>query len=237
MAQAAGKSFIFPHLHVDFLSPDKINRGDEEPPGVRSGHCAAILQVVNSKRSWLPRSRQDTVGAKTNRHSDEVKGGAGGLEDIEEAADDLLQVPISSPCLFSSACPFSGSPPLLFTPSNGYLPCWKGLLFLTRERSTKRSQGSSEARETGEKHKQEQRTENIIGVGLPGDRDCLPHSCNGTEGLAADSERKAGEKKKNYMSIFVPAGCLDGKRYITFSWLFPPKANSRALPLFGIKRT
>lgn len=24
-------------------------------------------------------------------------------------------------------------------------------------------------------------------------------------------------EKKNYMSIFVPTGCLDGKRYITFS--------------------
>lgn len=26
-----------------------------------------------------------------------------------------------------------------------------------------------------------------------------------------------GEKKKNYMSIFVPTGCLDRNRYITFS--------------------
>lgn len=37
------------------------------------------------------------------------------MEDIEEAADDLLQVPISSPCLFSLACPFCGVPPLLLT--------------------------------------------------------------------------------------------------------------------------
>lgn len=53
----------------------------------------------------------------------------------------------------------------------------------------------------GEKHKQEQRTENIIGVGLPGDDDCLPHSSNGTEGLAIDSERRGGKKKELHVNI------------------------------------
>lgn len=69
---------MFPRLHVVFLSLDETTRGDEGPPDVRSAHCAAILQVVNRKRSSPPRSSQDAVSAKTNRHSDEGKVGGGG---------------------------------------------------------------------------------------------------------------------------------------------------------------
>lgn len=86
-------------------------------------------------KSWIVKGPRYTVWAKTNRHSGEVKDGTGGLEDIEEATDDLLQVLISSPCLFSLACFILWlAIAVVHSPSNGYLPCWKGLLFLTRER-------------------------------------------------------------------------------------------------------
>lgn len=71
-----------------------------------SSHCVLILQVVNSKRPLLSCSSQDTILAKTNRHLDKIKGWTGGLEDIEKATNDLLQVFISSPpsflCVFYS---------------------------------------------------------------------------------------------------------------------------------------
>lgn len=66
-----------------------------------NGHCVAILQVVNSKRSSL--SNRDALQAKTNNgrkveHNVCVCVG-GGLVDIEKAANDPLSFFIMSPCL------------------------------------------------------------------------------------------------------------------------------------------
>lgn len=78
----------------------------------------------------------------------------------------------------------------------------------------------------------------IIGVGLPGDTDspplALPHSCNGSEGLAKDSEGR--EKRITCQYLFPLAAWIETETLHSLS-LFSPKANSRALPLFGIKRT
>lgn len=91
-------------------------------------------------------------------------------------------------------------------------------------------------------HTRKMGTENILSV--------LVSQVTTTVSLAAVMELKlraqtvregGGKKKKNYMSIFVSAGCLDRNRYILFVPPAPPppppKASSRALPLFGIKRT
>lgn len=75
----------------------------------------------------------------------------------------------------------------------------------------------------GEKHKQEQRTENIIGVGLPGDDDCLPHSSNGTEGLAIDSERRGGKKKRITCQYLFPQAAWIEKDTLHSLGLFPLK--------------
>lgn len=95
--------------------PCKINRNNEEPYTVRSAHCATILQVVNSKRSSLLHSSQDTVWAKTNRHSGEIKGGTGVWRILKKQQMTFFK--FSSPPLVSFLwrVSFSGSPSLLFT--------------------------------------------------------------------------------------------------------------------------
>lgn len=62
----------------------------------------------------------------------------------------------------------------------------------------------------------------------------LPHSCNGSEGLAKDSEGR--EKRITCQYLFPLAAWIETDTLHSLS-LFSPKANSRALPLFGIKRT
>ena len=103
---------------------------------MRSSHYVLMLQVVNSKRPSLSHCSQDTARTKTNRHLGKVKGGTGGIEDIEIATNDLLQVS-SLACVFLAPCvSFSVSSTAIslfptHSPTNGYLPCWKGLHFLT----------------------------------------------------------------------------------------------------------
>ncbi len=75
---------------------------------MRSSYCVFILLVVNSTKPSLSRSSQDTIRPKTNRHLDKIKGGTGGLEDIEKAKNDLLQVS-SLPPSFSLCVSFSAS--------------------------------------------------------------------------------------------------------------------------------
>lgn len=160
----------------------------------------------------LLRSSQDTVWPKTNRHSDEIKGGAEAPEDIEEATHDLLQVLISSSCVFSSAALSLPRPVMVI-----YL-VGKGPLFLTGKSSARTRQESSEDGRDRASERTQGGGEYITGARLPGDDDYLPRSSNGTGALATGSERRRRKrKKKNNMSIFVPTGCLDRNRYITFA--------------------
>lgn len=186
-----------------------------------------------------------------------MKGGMGGLEDIEKATNDLLQVFISSPCLSCPVCfilwlclAISLFP--THSPANGYLPCWKGLRFLTGEidnrtaarkkKNTKNTKNRQpQKKKEGERrsgHKWEKRTENISLVSVspvtPTLPPTLPHSCNGSEGLATDSEGR--EKRITCQYLFPPAAWIETDTLHSLS-RFPPKANSRALPLFGINRT
>lgn len=163
------------------LTVGKINRGGNEEPHslVRSSHCVLI------KKSWIEKEKDgpDTSQAKSNRHLDEIEGGTWGLEDIEKATNDLLQVSslLASVSLSTRLWSRHLSPSSIPTPSrsrplaNGYLPCWKGLRFLTGERSTDNRTWAQAGEEKGANGKY------IIHLGLPGDTDSSPRSCKGSE--------------------------------------------------------
>lgn len=106
----------------------------------------------------------------------------------------------------------------------------KGLRFLTGESSSRTRQESSEdGRDRASAHRKY-----IMGAGLPGDDDCLPRSSKGTEALATDSERRRAKKELQY--LFPQAAQIETDTLHSLSPP-PPKTSSRALPLFGIKRT
>lgn len=86
---------------------------------------------------------------------------------------------ISSPCpRFILRLRFTISPFPTHSPANGYLPCWKGLRFLTGEIDN-RTAAKKKARQPREKKRAQMGEKNgkyIIGVGLPGDTDSPSHS-------------------------------------------------------------
>lgn len=155
---------------------------------MRGSHCAVILQVVNSKRPSPSRSSQDTIRAKTNRHLDEIKGGTGGPWGYWKSNKWPSPSFISSPCLPRSVrfilrlCLAISLFPT-HSPANGYLPCWKGLRFLTGEIDN-RTWANAEQPRTNKRERRgepvrEKRTKKkiyIIHVGLPGDTGSPSHS-------------------------------------------------------------
>lgn len=160
---------------------------------MRGSHCVPILQVVNSKRPSLSRCSQDTVRAKTNRHLDKIKGGTGGLEDIETATNDLLQVSSLLPVSLALCVSFSCRLPLfpLTHPLMVIYLAGKGFAFSPERSTTGRGQKPSSLGKKGEKKKEheeererdeegknrrEKNEKYIIHVGLPGDTDSPSHS-------------------------------------------------------------
>ena len=185
---------------------------------------------MNSKRSLLPRSSQDTFRAKINRHLDKIKGWTrepwGYWKGNKWPSPSFCLFPLFfSLCDSVSVCA-SPSPSFpTHSRTNGYLPCWKGLCFLTgkidnrtaakKKRKKKPSSLWKKKKKEGTAgSKWEKRMENISLVSVSQVTLNLPHSCNGSGSLATDSQ---GRGKKNYLSIFVPTGCQDRNRYITFS--------------------
>ena len=65
----------------------------------------------------------------------------------------------------------------------------------------------------------EKRTENIsfMSVSPVTPTLSLPLSLTAVMEVKVWPQTERGARKKNYMSIFVPSGCLDRNRYITFS--------------------
>lgn len=180
----------------------------------------------------LLRSSQDTVWPKTNRHSDEIKGGAEAPEDIEEATHDLLQVLISSSCVFSSAALSLPRPVMVI-----YL-VGKGPLFLTGKSSARTRQESSE----DGRDRASERTQGGGGNISP----ARVSQVTTTISLAAVMElelwpqavREEEEKEKRRITcqyLFPQAAWIETDTLHSLS--LPPEAGSRALPLFGIKRT
>lgn len=169
---------------------------------------------------------------KTNRHLDKIKGGTGGLEDIEKATNDLLQVSSLLPVFLGPRVSFSVSAlpspsfPLTHPLMVIYLR-WKGLRFLTGEIDN--IDGSESRAASKKKKKKKEREKERARTGEKNEE--IYHSCRSPRWhrlslpltLTAVMEVKVwpqterGEKKKNYMSIFVPTGCQDRNRYITFS--------------------
>lgn len=107
-----------------------------------------------------------------------------------------------------------------------------------KENTKKRRPQKKKEGERRSGHKWEKRTENLSLVSVspvtPTLPPTLPHSCNGSEGLATDSEGR--EKRITCQYLFPPAAWIETDTLHSLS-RFPPKANSRALPLFGINRT
>lgn len=163
--------------------------------------------------------------------------GQGGLEDIEKATNDLLQVFIFFPlsfslCVFHSLTVPRHSPSFPFTlPLMVIYLVGKGFAFSPERSTTGRQQKKKKAKQPQKKkgerrsgHKREKRTENIslvsvspVTLTLP---PTLPHSCNGSEGLATDSEGK--EKRITCQYLFPLAAWIETDTLHSLS-LFPPK--------------
>lgn len=215
----------------------KINRDNEAPHNVESRHCAAKLQVVNSTRSRLPGSSRDTVGAKTNRPSDEMKGGAGARRILKKQQMTFFK--FSSLFLVTFL-----SPRLLFAPPlMAIYLVGKGLLVLTGESSGRMGQESSgDGRDSVSAHK-EYRAENISSA--------LVSQVTTTVSLAAVMELKlwpqtvgegGGKKRITCQYLFPQAAWIETDTLHSLSPPPPPtrttqkKASSRALLLFERSR-
>lgn len=161
--------------------------------------------------------------------------GQGGLEDIEKATNDLLQVSSLPPVFLALCVSFSASasPSPSFPLTHPLMVIYlvgKGFAFSPERSTTGRERkpsslaqikGKGEERRTGAGRSGRKERKKYIYISFmsvspvtPALPPTLPHSCNGSEGFWPQTER--GEKK-NYMSIFVPTGCLGRNRYIAFS--------------------
>lgn len=193
---------------------------------------------MNCKRSLL--SSRDTFQAKTNRHLDKGKDGKGWWggdlrilkkQQMTFSKFSSLSLVFLALCVSFSVCA-SPSPsfPLTLPLMVIYL-VGKGFAF-SPERTTTGWQRKREEKKKRDEQPQKKK-EQIEGVGTNCRKErkytslvsvspvtpTLPLSLSLTAVIEVKVWPKTvrGEKKKNYMSIFVPTGCLDRNRYITFS--------------------
>lgn len=115
----------------------------------------------------------------------------------------------------------------------------KGFAFSPAGWATGREQRARRRRAKERENRQQKKGKKriyIIRVGLPRRHRLSPTLTDAMEAklLATDTE---GREKIITCQYLFPLAGLDRNRYITFSWSFPPEDNSRALPLFGIKKT
>lgn len=180
---------------------------------LRSSHCAVILDckcwIVKALSPFSPGTiRQRQIALGSNKRWDWA------TEDIAKTTNDLPEFHLCFMCRRHVS-------PLTHL-ANGYLPCRKkGSAFSPPQLEN----GATRTTERPRRRKTAERTGEIYHSSL------FPwwHTLS----LLTPSPKKA--QKKNYMSIFVPSGCLDRSRNITFS--FPLKPIPQPYLLFAIERT
>lgn len=139
---------------------------------------------------------------------------------------------ISSPCLrFILRLRFTISPFLTLPLMVIYL-VGKGSAFSPARSTTGRRQKKKKPGSLGKRsgRKWEKRTENIslvsVSPATPTLPPTLPHSCNGSEGLATDSEGR--EERITCQYLFPPAAWIETDTLHSLSLFFPPQSQFKS---------